>query len=197
MASERSDITSPGAVADSRVLRFADLADTGTIVALDFETANNDADSACALGVVRIEQGKVVAAEARLIQPPSSFFIHTPIHGIAWRDVADAPRFGEVWAEFTKLGFFEGAHGLAAHNAPFDRGVLSACARVTGTEFPTLRWADTVRIARDAWNIYPTRLPDVCRRLAIKLNHHDALSDAMACAEIVIRARTLALSRQQ
>lgn len=31
-------------------------------------------------------------------------------------------------------------------------------------------------------------LPDVCARLGIELNHHDALSDAEACARIAIAA---------
>jgi DNA polymerase-3 subunit epsilon len=31
-------------------------------------------------------------------------------------------------------------------------------------------------------------LPDVCRYLGIQLNHHNALSDAEACAQIVISA---------
>lgn len=35
----------------------------------------------------------------------------------------------------------------------------------------------------------PTTLPDVCRRLGITLRHHDALSDAEACAKVVIASQ--------
>jgi DNA polymerase-3 subunit epsilon len=45
-----------------------------------------------------------------------------------------------------------------------------------------------MRLARQTWGIYPTRLPDVCRRLRLPLDHHDPLSDARACAQIVIQA---------
>jgi DNA polymerase-3 subunit epsilon len=45
-----------------------------------------------------------------------------------------------------------------------------------------------VRLARDTWGIYPTKLPDVCRKLRIPLKHHDAESDATACAKIAIAA---------
>jgi DNA polymerase-3 subunit epsilon len=38
------------------------------------------------------------------------------------------------------------------------------------------------------WGIYPTKLPNVCRHLGISLNHHEASSDAEACARIMIRA---------
>jgi DNA polymerase-3 subunit epsilon len=46
----------------------------------------------------------------------------------------------------------------------------------------------TVQLARQNWNIRPTKLPDVCRHLNLSLNHHDALSDAEACANIVLAA---------
>jgi DNA polymerase-3 subunit epsilon len=38
------------------------------------------------------------------------------------------------------------------------------------------------------WQLRPTKLPDVCRYLAIPLNHHRADSDSRACAEIVLAA---------
>ena len=47
-------------------------------------------------------------------------------------------------------------------------------------------------MARRAWNLRPTKLPDVCRHLGITLNHHDALSDALACAKIVIAEAAVA-----
>lgn len=159
---------------------------TEAFVAIDFETADHGRDSACAVGLVRVEKGKVVRREARLIRPPRREFFFTYIHGIAWADVAEAPSFGEVWEELR--GTLEGAGFLAAHNAPFDRGVLSACCARARVEPPPLPFECTVRLARRAWGIRPTTLPDVCRALGIRLRHHDALSDAEACARIVIAA---------
>ena len=46
----------------------------------------------------------------------------------------------------------------------------------------------TVKLARATWNLYPTKLPDVCRHLGLDLDHHDAASDANACARIVVAA---------
>jgi DNA polymerase-3 subunit epsilon len=43
-------------------------------------------------------------------------------------------------------------------------------------------------MARRAWNMRPTKLSDVCRKLRIALNNHEPLSDAMACARIVLAA---------
>ena len=54
-----------------------------TFVAIDFETANHRGDSACALGLVRVEDGAVTAAESLLIRPPDRNFSFTWVHGIA------------------------------------------------------------------------------------------------------------------
>ena len=48
-------------------------------------------------------------------------------------------------------------------------------------------------LARKTWQIFPTRLPDVCNRLGIDLDHHNALSDAEASAMIVIAAQSEAM----
>ena len=43
-------------------------------VAIDFETADYQRDSACAVALVRVESGKIVAREHRLIRPPRRTF---------------------------------------------------------------------------------------------------------------------------
>ena len=53
----------------------------------------------------------------------------------------------------------------------------------------------TVKLARQTWGIYPTNLPAVCAKLSIKLDHHQALSDAEACAKIVMAASNFSASR--
>jgi DNA polymerase-3 subunit epsilon len=83
---------------------------------------------------------------------------------------------------------FDGVDFIAAHNAPFDRNVLRACCEAHGIEPPRQRFACTMKLARKVWGIYPTKLPDVCDELGIDLDHHEALSDAEACARIVIAA---------
>lgn len=157
-----------------------------TFVAIDFETADYGSDSACAIGAVRVENGVVASRECRLIRPPRGRFQFTYIHGITWEDVAESPDFAEVWEDLQPI--FEGADYLAAHNASFDRGVLAACCLAAGLEAPPLEFACTVKIARRVWNIRPTKLPNVCDYLGLPLQHHDAASDAEACAQIVIRA---------
>ncbi len=158
----------------------------GPFAAIDFETADPGRDSACAVAVVRVEGGRIAARSFRLIRPPRRRFAFTHIHGISWADVAGEPAFGEVWPEVEPL--LRGVRFVAAHNAPFDRGVLRACCAAAGLEPPPVDFECTVRLARRVWNLWPTRLPDVCRHLGIELRHHDAASDAEACARIVMAA---------
>lgn len=155
-------------------------------VALDFETADNGRDSACSVGLIRVENDQIVQRVHYLIRPPRSTFRFTYIHGIRWQDVANQPSFGELWASIYPL--LHDVDFLAAHNASFDRGVLNACCDRYNINMPVQPFKCTVQLARQTWNIHPTKLPNVCEYLGIELKHHQALSDAEACARIVIAA---------
>ncbi len=162
-------------------------------VAIDFETANYAQDSACAIGLVKVVGGEIVETAVHFIRPPGRRFAFTYIHGLTWDHVAEADDFGTLWPKLTPL--LEGARFLAAHNASFDRGVLNACCARYGLSAPAAPFRCTVRIARRTWNIYPTKLSNVCEELGIALNHHEALSDAMACAKIVLAANAESWAR--
>ena len=161
-----------------------------SFIAIDFETANPHKDSACAIGLVKVVKGKIVAREQRLIDPQDYFYEQfIDVHGITPEDVVEAPTFEQVWKELSPL--LKGADFLAAHYAPFDRSVLLACCAAYGIKLPTQPFFCTVRLARTAWNLRPTKLPYVCDALGIKLKHHDPLSDALACARIVLKGKHL------
>jgi DNA polymerase III subunit epsilon len=160
-----------------------------TFVALDFETADYSRDSACALGLVRVENHRIVQRTYHLIRPPRRRFVFTYLHGITWEDVAGQPTFAELWPSLTPI--LDGADFLAAHNASFDRSVLNRCCETAGLALPALPFQCTVQLARQTWNIYPTKLNNVCDHLGITLKHHFAASDAEACALIVIAAHQI------
>ena len=159
---------------------------TGRFAAIDFETANPRADSACALGVVVVEDGRIVDRLYELIRPATREFTFTAVHGLTWAHVRAAPAFDEIWPRIeVRIGAVQ---FLAAHNAAFDRRVLRGCCETYGLAPVPHPFVCTVTVARRVWNIRPTRLPDVCERLRISLHHHHAASDAEACARIVIAA---------
>ena len=154
--------------------------------ALDFETADYGRDSACAVAVVVAEQGRIVNQMYSLIRPPRRDFVFSYLHGITWSQVARKPCFAELWPEVSAM--FQGVEFVAAHNASFDRGVLDACCAAGGVTPPDLPYLCTMKLSRRHWNVRPTKLSDVCRHFAIPLHHHEALSDALACAHIVLKA---------
>lgn len=161
-----------------------------SFVAIDFETADPGPDSACAVGLVKVVDNGIVDQAKYLIRPPRrppyNWFPFTRIHRITWDMVAAAPSFAELWPELA--GFLDDTDCLVAHNARFDRAVLLACCAAAGLPLPAQRFACTVELARAAWQLRPTRLPDCCRYLGIRLDHHDPLSDAVACARIAVAA---------
>jgi DNA polymerase-3 subunit epsilon len=167
---------------------------SGAFAAIDFETADYGRDSACAVGIVRVENDRIVERAYRLVRPPRQEFVFTYLHGITWEMVRSEPAFGQLWPELKRL--LRDLDFLAAHNASFDRGVLEACCRQAGLPVPRLPFQCTVRLAREVFGVYPTKLPDVCRALRLKLDqHHHAQADAEACARIVLAARK-AVSRR-
>jgi len=156
-------------------------------VALDFETANRHPGSACAVGVVRVERGRITRRAHHLIRPPAPAFEFTYLHGIDWEMVKGEPTFGELWPSLEPL--FEGVQFIAAHNARFDKNVLRACCEEARLRMPELPFQCTVLMARQQWNLRPATLRHVADYLGIPLNHHHAMSDAEACAQIVLAAR--------
>ncbi len=157
-------------------------------VAIDFETANYERDSACSIGWAVVRNDAVVSNGVRLIRPPYRHFEYrfTELHGLTWEDVATAPTFGDLWPELHEL--LEGQM-LAAHNAPFDMGVLAALLDRYRLRSPKSSYFCTCVLARRAWPELPNhKLGTVARHLGIPLNHHQAESDAVACARIAIAA---------
>ena len=160
-----------------------------TIVVIDFETANASRDSACAVGLVKITGGKVVDRVSYLIRPPTREFAprNVAIHGITWEMVESAPPFRDVFGRMAH--FWSEADYIAAHNAPFDRSVLTACCGTYGLSCPDLPFVCTVDISRALWpDLESHRLDAVCEHLGIALVHHDPQSDADACAQILLTA---------
>lgn len=158
--------------------------------AIDFETANNHAASACSVGLVKVREGRVVDRASWLIRPPFGYDDmlewNTRIHGITAADIVDAP----LWADQVDalLAFVDG-DTLAAHNAGFDMGVLSAAQRASALEVPTLSYVCSLRVARKTYHLESYRLPVAAMAAGFEdFAHHDALADAEACAAIIVHA---------
>ena len=163
------------------------------ILAIDFETANDHKTSACAIGISEIQNGVIVSSEAQIIEPPTDIFrrSYTKIHGLTLKDCKGKPSFAEFYLK--QRHRFEQADYLAAHNAGFDRSVLFDTLLYFDITPPKTPFLNTLPMARKLLNIKSAPLNIVADRLGIELVHHEAASDANACAEIVIKSQSMGL----
>ncbi len=161
----------------------------GVYVAIDFETSDYTKDSACAVGLARIEDGKIVSTLYSLLRPPNKRIRFTDIHGITWEDVQNAPTFKEFSPKI--LQFVAGVDGFVAHNASFDQGVLAACCAGADIAWFNKAFYCTCKGARAKLGLKKNKLSDICTHLRIDLQHHHAGSDAIAAAHVFIHLCSL------
>ncbi len=148
-----------------------------SFTAIDFETAQGYRWSICQVGLVRVENGKIVEEINLLVQPPNNYYWSqfTDIHGITANDTRHSPTFDKVWS---KIEPFITNQNVVAHNGlSFDFPVLSKTLEYYGMQAPQYEKHCTYRMFKD-------NLASLCKIHGIALNHHDALSDARACAEL-------------
>ena len=154
-------------------------------VAFDVETPNYANDRISAVGVTVLEDGVVRDRFYSLVNPQCGFdSFNISLTGITPYMAARSPVFPQVWEQLRPI-LDSGVP--AAHNAPFDLGVLGKCLRDYGIfwklETP---YVCTCQMARRLYPKMPGhRLDTMAARFAIPLNHHNAGSDAEVCARLL------------
>ena len=157
-------------------------------VVFDIETTGFSSvkDKIIEIGAVKVENGKIVSRYSTFVNPevPIPFEI-TKLTSITDAMVIDAPKIETVLPEFME---YVGDAVLVAHNAGFDVGFIEENCRRLGME-RKLTSVDTVALARV---LLPTlsryKLNIVAKTLGISLeNHHRAVDDAGATAEIFVK----------
>lgn len=156
-----------------------------TFASIDFETANYNRSSICSLGIVIVENGIITDKIYRLVRPRPNFYCSwaTDIHGLSYYDTLNEPEFPEVWEDIKpKLKNLP----LVAHNSSFDEGCLKAVSDLYEMQYPNYEFYCTYRTAkREFSNLENHQLHTVAAHVGYDLeNHHHALADAEACAEI-------------
>ena len=156
--------------------------------AIDFETANAERTSVCAVGVVVVRDGVVTDKFYSLIQPEPNYYSYwcQQVHGLSYRDTDDAPVFPIVWAQIEPL--IEGLP-LIAHNKSFDESCLKAVFRCYQMDYPDYEFHCTCQAAKRKLKQLPNhKLDTVAAYCGFDLlNHHHALADAEACAHIALQ----------
>ncbi len=150
-----------------------------TFTAIDFETAQGKRWSICQAGLIRVEKGVIVKQLEFLVKPPGNeySFYNTQIHGIKAAMTVNAPTFNMIWQNM--LPYIAGQK-VVAHNAAFDCSCLQQTLGYYRIEVPEYQKLCT-------YKIYGRKLSDLCSSYNIILSHHNALSDARACAQLYLR----------
>ena len=160
-----------------------------TFNAIDVETANADRASICQIGIVHVHGGEIRDCWKTLINPEDWFDEwNVSIHGIDEKDVKNSPTLPEVRSVLRER--LRGS--VVVSHTSFDRVAFERAMMRYSLEQLQVTWLDSAKIARRAW---PERfgrkgygLKKVAEALDIQFIHHDALEDARAAAEIVLRA---------
>ena len=163
-----------------------------TYVVFDIETTGFSSvkNQIIEIGAVKVENGSISDRFSSFVNPrtPIPFRIEQ-LTGINDEMVLPAPGIEEVLPEF--LRFANGAV-FVAHNADFDMGFIRENARRLGISLaPT--YVDTVGIARVLLpNQAKHTLDAVAKAMGVSLeNHHRAVDDAEATAEVFIKFLSL------
>jgi len=155
-------------------------------IAIDFETANSNRSSICSLGIAIVENGKITETKHILVKPTPNYYDgrNVAIHGISDKHTKDKKTFLEQWREL-KPYFHKKV--IVAHNASFDCSALRYALDEAKLAYPDLDYHCTYRLAQVALNLPGYRLNEVSSHFNIRLDHHNAESDAKACALIAIK----------
>lgn len=155
--------------------------------AIDFETANHHPESICSVGLVVVCDGTIVNRFYSLIQPEPNYYSYwnTQVHGLTYEDTDNAPVFSEVWKQIEPQ--IEGLP-LVAHNKSFDERCLKAAFRTYSMDYPDYKFYCTLKSSRKAFKQLPNhQLHTVSAHCGFNLkDHHHALADAEACAQIAL-----------
>lgn len=153
---------------------------------IDVETPNSRNDRICSIGVVQTDfQCNVIKTVSSLVDPEVPFDdMYTSIHGIAESDVVYEPTFSELWDDWLRKVFKKSV--IVAHNASFDLAVLAKCIDAYDIDMPQIIFCDTIAQARNAYpGMQSYKLTSLCERFGFDIdNHHDAMSDAVACCQV-------------
>jgi DNA polymerase-3 subunit epsilon len=156
--------------------------------AIDFEAANSDRASACAIGITTVRSGLIIDTRSWLIRPSTgqnSFDKYAiRIHGITPEMTADARSLEDSMQELAGL---IGDGPVLAHNIGYDADVLRLSFELSGLPEPRNEFRCTATLARTALEITKHKLHMVADHLGLpEFNAHDAGADALTCARIAI-----------
>lgn len=157
-------------------------------VVFDLETTgfSNINDKITEIGAVKIRDFEIVDRFSELVNPEKDISYRVQeLTGITNEMVKDKPTIEEILPKFME---FVGDDVLVAHNADFDTGFIMQKCKEQGLEYKNKK-VDTLMLARIMLpNLKRYKLDKVAKEVGVQLlNHHRAVDDAEATANIFIK----------
>jgi len=155
------------------------------LIAIDFETANEQRLSACAIGLAFVKDNEIIDRKHFYIKPPAdhSFFANTYIHGIDSKDVKDADSFDIIWQN--ELSNYFNDHLIIFHNSSMDLSILKNVFERYKIIDYDLKYIDTMQLADTVG--MPRKLRELTAHLGVEFNNvHDPVEDAEVCAKAFV-----------
>lgn len=155
--------------------------------AVDVELANPKYGSVCSVALVRVRNGLIVDARQRFCVPPPDLnhfgARQMQLHKITSANLLGALPFAQTYRLMCR---FVGDDVLVEFGN--DRAMLGQSCDASGILMADHVFVDAAALSRQLLpGLSRHRLPDVARHFGVELNnHHDALADAKACAEIFV-----------
>ena len=161
-------------------------------VVFDIETTGFDKekDQILEIGAVKVEGGKITDRYSQFIDPerhiPDNI---TKLTSITDQDVKGQGTIDKILPEFKK---WVGDAALVAHNASFDTGFIANKNEKLGYQPMDNTIVDTLEISRGLFDLNRYTLDSISKHLGVSLeNHHRAVDDAGATAEIFVKCLDL------
>lgn len=160
----------------------------GGYTVIDLETTGlypGAADRVVEFAAVYVSEDGQLEGEWTTLVNPGRDVGPTRIHGIAAKDVLDAPRFADIAPHVLRS---VAGRTIVAHNASFDTRFLAAEFLRAGVpiEALPLPYLCTMQLSSRFLEARSRRLGDCCAAAGVQLhNAHSALADAHATAELL------------
>lgn len=158
------------------------------ITVFDIEILNNDPTSICSIGIVVLKDKRIVDTYYSLVRPHNLAFdkYRYGVHHIRPKSLQKERPFKDVWEEIHH--YFEDMI-VVSHDVQNDMAHIRACLKQAHIPYPTLRMSCTNVIAHIlSPKLEKYNIADLSEFYNVPLNDaHNALSDAKACAFILVK----------
>lgn len=159
-----------------------------TYVAIDFETANPQRNSACALGFIVVSKGKKINSGDYRIKPIGHYnFRQVQIHGLNYKDTKNELDFISLYPQIKYI--FD--YPLIGYG-PFDKQVLNALSKYFNLNL-VFEYTNVCQLAKK-------KLPQLSKHNLNLVSdyfklppfaHHSPYADALACARVYAKLRDI------